>query len=62
MKKIYQFSSTNDSRFLSIEEKQSSADEITIRVHCEDDEFILPFKVEEFKELCYLQYRLEFTS
>ena len=62
MKKIYQFSSTNHSRFLSIEEKQSSIDEIVIRVTCEDDEFLLPFKVIEFKELCNLQYRLEFTN
>jgi hypothetical protein len=62
MKKIYQFSSTNDARFLSIEEKQSSADEIIIRVNCEDDEFLLPFKVKEFKELCNLQFRLEFTN
>lgn len=62
MKKIYQFPSTNPTRYLSIEEKQSCADEITIRVNCEDDEFLLPFKVAEFKELCCLQWRLEFTN
>jgi hypothetical protein len=61
MKKIYQFPSLTSTRFLSVEEKQPSSDEVTLRIQCEGDEFALPFSVAEFNELCSLRYRLEFA-
>jgi hypothetical protein len=61
MKKIYQFASLTNTRFLSIEEKQHSSDEITLRIQCEGDEYVLPFSVAEFNEICSLRYRLEFA-
>ena len=46
---------------LSVEEKQPSSNEVTLRIQCEGDEFALPFSVSEFNELCSLRYRLEFA-
>ena len=61
MKKIYEFSSTNPQRTLSVEERQSSKDEVVIRINCEDgDEYILPLPLSEFIELCNLRYCLQF--
>jgi hypothetical protein len=59
MKEIFQFSSINN-RSLSIERKQSTPDEVIIRVECDGDEYLLPFQRGEFNELCNLRYRLEF--
>ena len=60
MKKIYQFSSTNPDRTLSVEERQSSKDEVVIRINCEGDESLLSFPLAEFYELCNLRYSLQF--
>jgi hypothetical protein len=61
MKKIYQFSSTNPQRTLSVEEQQSSKDEVVIRINCEGgDEYLLTFTIAEFTELCNLRYSLQF--
>lgn len=60
MKKIYQFSSTNEKRSLSVEEKQASPHEVVIRINCEGDEYLLPFPLSEFIELCNLRYSLQF--
>ena len=60
MKKIYEFSSTNPDRTLSVEERQSSKDEVVIRINCEGDEYLLPLPLSEFIELCNLRYSLQF--
>jgi hypothetical protein len=60
MKKIYEFSSTNPDRTLSVEERQSSKDEVVIRINCEGDEYLLTLPLSEFIELCNLRYSLQF--
>ena len=60
MKKIYEFTSTNPQRTLSVEERQSSKDEVVIRINCEGDEYLLTFPIAEFTELCNLRYCLQF--
>ena len=61
MKKIYEFSSTHPQRTLSVEERQSSKDEVVIRINCEGgDEYLLPLPLAEFTELCNLRYCLQF--
>ncbi len=60
MKKIYQFSSTNPDQTLSVEERQSSKDEVVIRINCEGDECLLTLPLSEFSELCNLRYSLQF--
>ena len=60
MKKIYEFSSTNRSRTLSVEEKQASPDEVVIRINCEEDEYLMLLPLAEFIELCNLRYSLQF--
>jgi hypothetical protein len=60
MKKIYQFSSTTNTRCLLVEEQQSSPDEVVIRIYCDGDEYVLPFPLSEFIELCNLRYSLQF--
>ena len=59
MKKIYEFTSTNK-RTLLVEEKQATPDEVVIRIKCDEDEYILPFPLSEFIELCNLRYSLQF--
>jgi hypothetical protein len=61
MKKIYEFNSTNPERKLLVEEKQASPHEVVIRIICEGgDEYVLPFPLSEFTELCNLRYSLQF--
>jgi hypothetical protein len=61
MKRIYEFSSTNPDRKLLVEEKQASPNEVVIRIICEGgDEYVLPFPLNEFTELCNLRYSLQF--
>ena len=60
MKKIYRFDCLNNTIAVTVEEFQTDAEKVILKVHNEKDILILEFDRDEFYELCNMRYRMDF--
>lgn len=58
MRRIYRFDTINNYS-ITVDEAQSEPDKVTLRVHTNEDMFVLHFDKTEFEELCRLPFRLD---